>query len=128
MDVSLLRAQEVSVHFGGVRACDKISFHVATQELVGLVGPNGSGKTTLLRALCGAVPVCHGSIQWGGRNIARWPTHRRARAGIVRTFQNPALFQASTLRRSLEIAGECRGRRRSGGESSTEVPEDPDDI
>jgi ABC-type branched-subunit amino acid transport system ATPase component len=99
LDVSLL-----SVTFGGVRAVDDVSFAVGESELVGLIGPNGAGKTTCIDALSGFVPNAAGRVTFDGRDISNWPAHRRARAGIVRTFQSVELFEDLTLNENLVVA------------------------
>jgi branched-chain amino acid transport system permease protein len=109
---STLAAREVSVRFGGFLAVDEASVDVRSGEVVGLIGPNGAGKTTLLNAITGVVPVTHGEVTLEGRAITRWPTHRIARAGIARTFQNFRLFPSLSVREHVEVAALVAERHR----------------
>jgi ABC-type branched-subunit amino acid transport system ATPase component len=86
-----LRADEVSVRFGGVAAVSDATIAVAPGACHGIVGANGAGKTTLLNALSGVVRVQSGSILLDDRRIDRLSPRRRRYAGLARTFQNPAL-------------------------------------
>ncbi|MFT4287988.1 ABC transporter ATP-binding protein [Nocardioides sp.] len=86
---SLLRCRAITKRFGGLRALDGVDLTVEQGEIVGLVGPNGSGKTTLLSSIAGSLPVSGGHIEFGGHDITRLSAHRRAHAGIARTFQVP---------------------------------------
>jgi ABC-type branched-subunit amino acid transport system ATPase component len=94
-DRSVLRAEEVSVSFGGVRAVDSVSLHVDPGEIVGLVGPNGSGKSTMLNALTGMVHAT-GTVSVDGRPMARVRPGAMRRAGLLRTFQTPQVFPELT--------------------------------
>src|SRR6478736_7071427 len=94
-DTSVLRAHEISVSFGGVRAVDKVSLHVDPGEIVGLVGPNGSGKSTMLNALTGLVHAT-GTVSIDGARIAKVRPGSMRRAGVLRTFQTPQVFPELT--------------------------------
>ncbi|SFB93336.1 branched-chain amino acid transport system ATP-binding protein [Nocardioides terrae] len=87
--MSLLRCTAVTKRFGGLKALDGVDLEVGAGEIVGLVGPNGSGKTTLLSTIAGSLPVSGGRIEFQGRDVTRLSSHRRAHAGIARTFQIP---------------------------------------
>lgn len=93
----LLRCAGVSKRFGGVRALDGVDLEVREGEIVGLVGPNGSGKTTLLSCIAGSHTVSAGTIELAGRDITRSAPHRRAHAGIARTFQVPRPLGSLTV-------------------------------
>ena len=60
--MSLLKVQDVSKYFGGLRANHQISFNVEEGEIVGLIGPNGAGKTTLFNCIAGYYPVTSGQV------------------------------------------------------------------
>ena len=90
--MSVLVAQAVSKHFGGVAALDDVSLDVRPGEIHGLIGPNGSGKTTLLNLLSGYYPVDDGSIKLGEIDLTAARVQRRAALGIARTFQKPRLL------------------------------------
>jgi branched-chain amino acid transport system ATP-binding protein len=90
---NVLEVSGVSVNFGGVQALREVSVGVEFGEIHGLIGPNGSGKTTLLNAVCGFVQPRSGRINLNGVSIERLPTHRRAAAGLARTFQGAAVFE-----------------------------------
>ncbi len=94
-DSAVLRAEAVSVSFGGVRAVDEVSLHVEPGEIVGLVGPNGSGKSTMLNALTGMVHAS-GTISIDGSTVTKVRPGTMRRAGLLRTFQTPQVFPELT--------------------------------
>src|SRR5205823_4395827 len=72
----------------------------------GLIGPNGAGKTTFIDALTGFVPTSSGRMLFAGRDVTDVPAHRRARAGLARTWQSLELFGDLTVRANLQVAAE----------------------
>src|SRR5437660_7231634 len=104
-----LRTRRVGVSFGGLRALDRVDLHAAPREIVGILGPNGAGKTTLLDCLSGFVP-CSGRIWVGGREITGLAPHRRAAAGLGRSFQDARLFHSLTVLDTLRVASELEMR------------------
>ena len=97
----LLEAQNLVREFGGVRAVDGVSFAVRKGTLTGLIGPNGAGKSTLLAMLAGTLPVSSGHIIYQGSDITRLPAFKRARLGLVRTFQLATEFKRLTVMENL---------------------------
>jgi branched-chain amino acid transport system ATP-binding protein len=73
-------------------------------EVVGLIGPNGAGKSTLVNVLSGFDRPTEGSVELEGRDVTRWPAHRRGREGLARTFQHAHAFGALTVRENVEVA------------------------
>jgi branched-chain amino acid transport system permease protein len=106
----VLQAVDVVREYGGVRAVAGASMSVRRGTLTGLIGPNGAGKTTLLGTLAGTIPVTSGTILYQGRDVTRVPAFRRARMGLVRTFQTASEFKRLTVMENLLSAvGEHRG-------------------
>lgn len=105
----VLRTERLTVRFGGVRANDEISIEVGAGEIVGLIGTNGAGKTTLMNAVGGYVPAS-GRVELLGRDISGLAPASRARRGLGRTFQAATLFPELTVRESVLVALEARGR------------------
>lgn len=103
-----LEARNLQKRFGGVKAVDGIDLVVREGEVLGLMGPNGAGKTTLFNLLAGALRPDGGQVLWNGRDITRWPDWRRARAGLVRTFQQGRTFPNLNLTDNLLAAGRPR--------------------
>jgi branched-chain amino acid transport system permease protein len=97
----VLEAVDVSREFGGVRAVDGVSFKVRYGTLTGLIGPNGAGKSTLLAMLAGTLPVSGGRIYYEGEDVTHLPAYRRARLGLVRTFQLASEFKRLTVMENL---------------------------
>lgn len=89
--VPALRLEQVGVGFRGVRALDAVSFDVPAGGVSAVIGPNGAGKTTLFNCVSG-IYRHEGSILLDGEPLDRLRAFRRARAGISRTFQTPALL------------------------------------
>lgn len=83
----LLAASSVSKAFGGLRAVDSCTFTAEQGKITGLIGPNGAGKSTLLGLLSGMMRPDAGTIRFAGHDVTRWPVWRRARAGLIHTFQ-----------------------------------------
>ena len=100
----MLEAVGVSREFGGVRAVEDVSFVVREGTLTGLIGPNGAGKSTLLAMLAGTLPVSGGKVLYRGRDVTRLAAFRRARLGLVRTFQLASEFKRLTVMENLLAA------------------------
>ncbi len=91
-----LQLNDITKDFGGLRAVDNVSLSVDEGSLVAVIGPNGAGKTTLFNMIAGALPPSSGTVQFNGRPLAA-SSHKAARAGVARTFQNVRLFADMTL-------------------------------
>ncbi|MFE3699691.1 ATP-binding cassette domain-containing protein [Nocardia tengchongensis] len=104
-----LVVRDVTVRFGGNTAVDRVSLSVGTDEIVGLIGANGAGKSTLLGAIGGFVPAS-GTVELLGQDVSGWAPARRAALGLGRTFQAARLFPELTVRETILVALEARGR------------------
>lgn len=100
---------EVVKDFGGMRALAGTSINIKTNEIVGLIGPNGSGKTTLLNIASGVLSPTSGSVTVGGSHPIRGKSHRFARRGIGRTFQQIRLFEEMTVEENVRVGAIARG-------------------
>jgi branched-chain amino acid transport system permease protein len=100
-DPLILRAVGVSKDYGGVHAVADVSLSVARGTLTGLIGPNGAGKSTLLAALAGTEKVTGGQVIYQGADVTAMPAFRRARLGMVRTFQLASEFKRLTVVENL---------------------------
>jgi ABC-type branched-subunit amino acid transport system ATPase component/ABC-type branched-subunit amino acid transport system permease subunit len=131
----VLEVNDLSVHFGGLVAVDKVSLNVQSGEIVGLIGANGAGKSTLMNAVGGFVPSS-GSVSLLGEEVADKPPGYRATLGLGRTFQSANLFPELTVTETLLVAVEARahsgllssafglpGARRHGRVARAEVSE-----
>jgi ABC-type branched-subunit amino acid transport system ATPase component len=97
----VLEVVGVSREFGGVRAVDDVSFSVRAGTLTGLIGPNGAGKSTLLAMLAGTLPVSSGTVIYREQDVTGLAAFRRARLGLVRTFQLASEFKRLTVMENL---------------------------
>ena len=104
-----LAVRDVSVTFGGLRAVDRVSIVVHPGEVVGLIGTNGAGKSTLMNAIGGFTPT-EGIVEILGNDVSGRSASARARVGLGRTFQSARLFPELTVRETVEVALEARGR------------------
>jgi branched-chain amino acid transport system ATP-binding protein len=106
--VSILRLQEVSKYFGGLKAVNRVSFDVAEGEIVGLIGPNGAGKTTVFNLISGYDPPTEGSISFEGREIGGRKPFELAAMGIGRTFQIVKPFAGLSVLDNITVASYLR--------------------
>jgi branched-chain amino acid transport system permease protein len=99
-----LTTTDVTVEFGGFSALQGASIAADSDRVLGLIGPNGAGKTTLLNVVTGLVAPTAGVVRLDGADVTNWPSHRLARQGLVRTFQNLRLFGSLTVRDNVAVA------------------------
>ena len=116
-----LRASAVSRSFEGVQALQDVNLELHSREVVGLVGPNGAGKSTLVNVLTGFDLPNSGTVELRDRDITGWSAHRRARSGLIRTFQHSRSLRGLSVRENVEIAAlgvgvRLREARRRAGE------------
>jgi branched-chain amino acid transport system ATP-binding protein len=107
-----LRAENISVRFGGVTAVGNVSLAVNEGEILGLIGPNGAGKTTLFNAVTGFVPIDQGRVFLFNDEITALPPHRRTRRGFGRTFQTERPFEELTVLENVLVAAFLKTGRR----------------
>ncbi|MBK3572517.1 ATP-binding cassette domain-containing protein [Streptomyces sp. MBT65] len=105
-----LHVRDLTVRYGGVVAVDGLSLDVEPGQVVGLIGPNGAGKTSAIDAVTGFTRAASGSVRLGERDVTRVPVHRRAGAGLSRSFQSLELFEDMTVLDNLYAACERPGR------------------
>ena len=75
--MSMLKVENLSVHYGMIQAVRDVSFEVNEGEVVSLIGANGAGKTTILRTLSGLVRPSSGKIEFLGQEIQKMPAQKR---------------------------------------------------
>ena len=97
-------------------ALQDVTLELHRHEVVGLIGPNGAGKSTLVNVLTGFSRPTAGAVELDGLTITGWSTHRRARAGLTRTFQHSRSFRGLSVRENIELAalGVRAGAREAG--------------
>jgi len=88
----MLETERATKRFEGLVAVDQVNLAVQEGEIHGIVGPNGAGKTTLFNLMNGIYPLSSGRIRLRGMDVTTWPAHRRAVAGLGRTYQTPQIF------------------------------------
>ena len=108
---AVLRAENLSKRFGGLKANDDVSLALEQGQILGLIGPNGAGKTTCFAMLAGSIPSTSGRIFIGDKEVTGLPGFRIARAGVVRTHQIVRPFANLTLLENCTVAAkQCSGR------------------
>ena len=103
-DQIMLSCEGLARSFEGVRAVDGISISFQRGRLTGIIGPNGAGKSTVLAMLAGTLAPSEGKIFYRGEDVTALPAYRRARRGLVRTFQLASEFKRLTVIENLLMA------------------------
>ena len=99
-----LACNNITVDFSGLRALDKVSLSVKTNEILGLIGPNGSGKTTLLNVLGGQLKSNEGSVTKDNLDITIMPPRLRVKNGLARSFQIVRTFDSLSVFENVKSA------------------------
>jgi branched-chain amino acid transport system ATP-binding protein len=102
--VDMLKVENVTQAYGGLKVLENISFAVAPGEKVALIGPNGAGKTTALNVVTGLLPALSGRIYLAGQDITGLPVQRRIALGMGRSFQITSLFPELSILHNVLLA------------------------
>lgn len=105
---SILVLNQVSKHFGGLKAVSNFTMAVEEHSISGLIGPNGAGKTTVFNLITGYVPQSSGEIRFADTSLTNLKSYQINRLGIARTFQNIRLFPHQTVLTNVITA--CHSR------------------
>ena len=111
---ALLEVDDVSLHFGGIHALERVSLGVEQGAIHAVIGPNGAGKSTLLNVITNHYAPDRGEVRFEGRRVTGVPSNRVARLGIARTFQNLELFVRLSVLDNVLVG--CRGAGADGPE------------
>ena len=127
----MLEVQGVTKKFGGLVAINDLSFHLEEGEVLGLMGPNGSGKTTIFNIIMGDFPPDSGKIIFDGKDITNYPTYKRVKMGIARTYQVPRPIKDLPIIEDIRVStipdsimGSFRGREAEHAEEIRRIAED----
>ena len=101
--MSYFRAESLSLHFGGLKAVDSVSFAVEKGEILSIIGPNGAGKSSIFNLISRIYPPTTGKIFFEDQDITQEPAYDIAKLGIARTFQNIELFENATMLSNLLV-------------------------
>lgn len=101
---AILKADNITVEFGGLVAVNDVSFDIPEKGIVSLIGPNGAGKTTYFNILTGLYKPTHGNVIYDGQDITGLVPHKIAASGVARTFQNIRLFGSMTAEENVMVA------------------------
>ena len=110
-----LRAEAVTVRFGGLVAIDRVDLALAQGEILGLIGPNGAGKSTLINVLSGFQRPSAGALSIDGERLTGAPAHALARRGVARTFQAVRLFSGLSVRDNVAASRTVKAEGRAAG-------------
>lgn len=106
--MEILKTIQLSKHFGGLKAVDKVDLTIQKGEIRALIGPNGSGKTTILNVLSGIYQPTEGKIFFKDIDITGKKPHVLVEYGMARTFQNIRLFPELTVLQNVKVGQHCR--------------------
>lgn len=101
---ALLKVDNVSMVFGGLRAVSNLSMHIDEGELIGLIGPNGAGKTTAFNMITGVYTPTEGKVYFNGQQSSGKKSYQVTQMGMARTFQNIRLFSELSVIDNVKIA------------------------
>jgi branched-chain amino acid transport system ATP-binding protein len=113
MGKSLLRVENLTVHYGSIRALRGISFEVAQGEIITLIGSNGAGKTTTLHGISNIIKKTAGKVFFNDEDIGALPPDRIVAAGLIQVPEGRRIFANLTVRDNLEMG--AYSRRDRGG-------------
>jgi branched-chain amino acid transport system ATP-binding protein len=108
--VSYFRVDNLSLHFGGLKAVDAVSFEIRQGEIFTIIGPNGAGKTSIFNMISRLYDPTAGRLFYEDKDITEVPPHQIASMGIARTFQNIELFDNASVLSNLLVGRHCHSR------------------
>jgi branched-chain amino acid transport system ATP-binding protein len=108
--MALLEVRDLTKRFGGLVAVDRVSFDVEEGSIFSVIGPNGAGKSTMFKLITSFLFPTSGRVTFAGEKITYLPAHVIARKGVVRTFQETAIFKEMTVLDNVVVAHHLRSR------------------
>jgi branched-chain amino acid transport system ATP-binding protein len=106
--MSILKATDIGISFGGVKAVDGVSFSVSPGQILSIIGPNGAGKTTLFNIVSGVYAASRGAIHLADEDVTELAPHKLAARGLSRTFQNLQIFQRMSACENVMVGRHLR--------------------
>jgi len=104
MSEFVLQADDVAIHYGGVKAVDGVCLTLERGQIRGLIVPNGAGKSTVIDAITGRRKLTRGRVQLRGEDVTALDVVERRRRGLSRSFQRTSVFGQMPVRRQVELA------------------------
>ena len=114
--MALIEINNVSKHFGGLKAVDQLSMSIDKGQIYGLIGPNGAGKSTLFNCVAGTYAPTLGTVIYNGIDITGWKPWDVCRLRIARTFQIVKPFQSKSVLYNTVVGAFIRTSNRSEAE------------
>lgn len=108
MIVPLLKVENLTLNFGGLKAIDDLSLEVNQGEIFSVIGPNGAGKTSLFNCISGFYGPSSGKILFRDKSLVNMKPHNICRIGLIRTFQNLRIFGNMTVEENVMSVLYCR--------------------
>lgn len=105
---TILRANDVTMQFGGLRAVDSVTMKIEAGEIHSLIGPNGAGKTTFFNVISGIYMPTSGTVEFDGHDITKLKPYEVTEKGIARTFQNILLFDSLSSLENVMVGHHTR--------------------
>ena len=109
--MSMLKVENLSVHYGMIQAVRDVRFEVNEGEVVSLIGANGAGKTTILRTLSGLVRPSSGRIEFLGQEIQKTPAQKIVASGLSQVPEGRHVFSGLTVMENLEMGAFLKKNR-----------------
>ena len=100
----VLQADDVAIHYGGVKAVDGVSLTLEKGQIRGLIGPNGAGKSTVIDAITGRRRLTRGKVTLRGTDVSEMGVVERRMLGLSRSFQRTSIFGGMPVRKQVELA------------------------
>lgn len=104
-----LQAEDVAIHYGGVKALDGVSLTLEPGQIRGLIGPNGAGKSTVIDAITGRRALTRGKVHLKGQDVSALGATERRQRGLSRSFQRTSVFSQMPVRKQVELASHKMG-------------------
>lgn len=117
----LLKVENLTVHYDGMRALAGVNLQVKEGEIVSILGSNGAGKSTFINAVSGMLKLTSGNIAFEGKSITELPAYERVPLGIVQIPEGRRLFPAMTVEENLLMGSAFKAAKKSRKESLEEA-------
>ena len=119
----VLQADDVAIHYGGVKAVDGVSLTLTKGQIRGLIGPNGAGKSTVIDAITGRSRLTRGRVSLNGEDVSALGVVERRMRGLSRSFQRTSIFGQMPVRKQVELASHKMGVKDSQADADDVLQE-----